>query len=445
MSSCAVVLWNIFGGVARRVPSHELDCPTEDQDTSGTRARGVRRNRLSGDCFLDTPRNMLTFWLCCGATMCLAIATYLPPVFLTAFSEAFGGAEGLSEGKLGFVGSAIFAGFMAGIAITGPLADRWGAKGFVLGGLGCMCAGLVLLASAGNYWALLASVFLLGLGAGILEVVLSPIVAALQPHRRSTALNWLHSFYSIGAVCTVVFSWAAMRDDASWRFVALGVLAVPATLFLGFLGVRTPPMVEEDKDCEPVRSLVLHPFLLGALLLIALGGATEIGMTQWLPAYAELGLGYSPRSSAVALACFSAAMVVGRILAGYAVEYVGGVALILVCCVASVALILTGSFLPYAPVALAACIALGFTSCCFWPTVLGLAADRFPRGGASMYALLAAFGNMGCMIMPSVIGTVAERSALHWGIAASSLCPLAMILLLAAMGLRRGRAARSEA
>ncbi|MCP4644005.1 MAG: MFS transporter [bacterium] len=374
--------------------------------------------------------------------MCLAIATNLPPVFLTTFGETFGGQTGLSEEQLGRIPALVFVGFIAGIAITTPLADRWGAKGFVLFGLGLMGTGLGFLSGAGSYAALLAVVFMLGLGAGVLEVVLSPIVAALQPHRRTSALNWLHSFYCIGAVGTVLIGSAGLYFHVSWRIISLGIIAVPASMFLGFVWLPTPPMVHRDADCELVGSLVRHPFFLAALALICLGGATEIGIAQWLPAYAERGLGYTKATAGVALAAFSVAMVIGRIAVGFIVRRVGAIPLIATSCLLCVGLVLVGCLLPSAPVALAACIMLGFTVCCFWPTTLGLASDRFPRGGASMFGLLAASGNAGCIAMPWLVGVIAEQSRLNMGLVALIVPPILMVLILGGMGLSRKKERR---
>jgi len=173
--------------------------------------------------------------------------------------------------------------------------------------------------------------------------------------------------------------------------------------------------------------------------LICLGAATEIGMAQWLPAYAERGLGYTKATAGVSLAAFSVAMVVGRVLVGFIVRRVGAIPLMMTCCVASAALILIGCFLPSAPVALVACIMLGFTVCCFWPTSLGLVADKFPRGGASMFGVLAACGNTGCIAMPWLVGVIAERSRLNLGLAALVVCPMIMILILTGMGLSRAK------
>jgi hypothetical protein len=45
--------------------------------------------------------------------------------------------------------------------------------------------------------------------------------------------------------------------------------------------------------------------------------------------------------------------------------------------------------------AVGACILVGLTGSCLWPTTLAVAADRYPHGGATMFALLGALGNFG--------------------------------------------------
>src|SRR5947207_10051631 len=53
-----------------------------------------------------------------------------------------------------------------------------------------ICVGLGLLGFSTVYSMVLVAVFVMGLGAGILDMVLSPIIAALRPDSRATALNW---------------------------------------------------------------------------------------------------------------------------------------------------------------------------------------------------------------------------------------------------------------
>jgi len=59
-----------------------------------------------------------------------------------------------------------------------------------------------------------------------------------------------------------------------------------------------------------------------------------------------------------------------------------------------------------------------------------MAGDRFPQGGASIFGLLAAFGNLGGILIPWLVGVTADRSSLRLGLATSTVCPLLMALVL---------------
>ena len=142
-----------------------------------------------------------------------------------------------------------------------------------------------------------------------------------------------------------------------------------------------------------LRDLCRNSSFLAVNVAIFLGGALELGLAQWLPAYAEMSLGFSKWTGSISLLAFSAAMALGRIFAGLIGRRVDPIKLMLSCCWTSVVLFLLACFAPWPAVALAASVAVGLTGSCLWPTTLGVAADRFPRGGASMFGLLAAFGN----------------------------------------------------
>ena len=383
-------------------------------------------------------RNLGTLWLCYGSMTCLAAASNLPPVYLTTFSETFGGLSGLSEEQLGRIPAVLFAALVFGIVLSGPLADRLGAKIFLVAGLACTSLGFVVLAGAVNYPMLLGAVALLGLGSGVLDTLLSPIVSALRPERRVSSMNWLHSFYCSGAVCTVLVGSAALKLHVSWRIVSLVLAAVPAVFAFGFSCAGTPPLLGVEEDRKRLRVLVRDTSFLAVLLVISMAGATEVSMAQWLPAFAERGLGYSKATGGMALAGFSFAMLAGRILIAAVGHRLKPIPLMTAFCTASASLYTIGCFLPHAPIALLACILVGFSSSCLWPTTLSLTADRFPNGGASMFGLLAAAGNGGCVVMPWLVGAIAEQSRIHYGLASVTFCPVLMIILLLRIRSARG-------
>ena len=81
----------------------------------------------------------------------------------------------------------LFAGFVAGMLFSGPLADRFGERMFAVLGAMCSAAGLLGLAGAWSYPTLLAACAVIGLGAGILDMLMSPIVSAACADRRAAA------------------------------------------------------------------------------------------------------------------------------------------------------------------------------------------------------------------------------------------------------------------
>ncbi len=362
--------------------------------------------------------------------MCLAIAINLLPVFLTTLSHEFGGVQGLTNEQLGRLAGITFVGLVGGILLTGPLADRWGPKPFAIGGNGLIVLGLLGLGLAPDYMGVCVAVFIMGAGAGILDMVLSPIVCALQPHRRTSAMNWLHSFYCTGAVITVLFSSLTLKLGLEWRTLSLGLVLLPALVMGAFAFMKMPDLVTAGTERMRLRELIKIRFFHVALLAIFLGGAAEVGLAQWLPAYAETTLGFSKWTSGLSLLFFSLAMAVGRISAGIIGNRVNPYSILLLCCGGSVLLFLGCSFAPWPGLALTACMLVGITGSCLWPSTLGVAADHFPHGGASMFGFLAAFGNLGCVFMPWLIGVIADHSSLRWGLASATLCPLLMVFLL---------------
>lgn len=362
--------------------------------------------------------------------MCLAIAINLLPVFLTTLSHEFGGVQGLTNEQLGRLAGITFVGLVGGILVTGPLADRLGAKPFTIVGNGLIVSGLLCLGLSHDYRGVCLAVFVMGVGAGILDMVLSPIVCALQPHRRTSAMNWLHSFYCSGAVLTVLFSSLTLKLGMEWRTLSLALAVLPALVTVAFAVMKVPHLVTEGTERMRLRDLMKIRFFHVALLAIFLGGAAEMGLAQWLPAYAETTLGFSKWTSGLSLLFFSLAMAVGRISVGLLGNRVNPYTVLLICCWGSVILFLGCSFAPWPGVALTACMLVGITGSCLWPSTLGVAADHFPRGGASMFGFLATFGNLGCVFMPWLVGVIADHSNLRWGLGLATLCPLFMIFLL---------------
>jgi fucose permease len=378
-----------------------------------------------------------SFAVCCAGMASLAIGINLLPVFFTTLQSKVGGSAGLTHEQLGRIVAVTFFGLVGATLATGPLADRYGPRRFALLGNALIILGLALLALAQVYGAVLAASLVLGLGAGTLDMVLSPIVGALKPLNRSSAMNWLHSFYCTGSMATVMVAVAVLKlgIGIGWQSAALLLLVLPALVLLGFLVIHIPPLTHAAHAAgrHRLRDLVKLPYFWAALAAIALGGATEMGMASWLPAYAEKDLGYTREQGAYAFIGFLGAMTVGRLVVGMVGHPRNVIRVLMACCVGSVVFFLLASFAPWRAVALTACILAGLSGSALWPSMLAVTADRYPRGGATMYGALAGAGNAGAIVMPWIVGLAADQWTMNIGLSMGAVCPAVMLLVLIGM------------
>ncbi len=371
--------------------------------------------------------NNRILWLCNGGMICVAYGAALIPVYLTTFSETFGG---LDESELGQISATLFAGAMVGIFVSGPLADRLGAKLFTVGGSVLCCAGLVVLAAAQDYWSLLVASGLMGFAAGILDMILSPIIAAVRVNDRAKALNRLHAFYCFGAISTIAISSVGLRFGLGWQPVCLSLTILPAALAIGFAITPSPPLVHPDQQRQRLRELLRSPRFYAGLIAIALVGATEEGMAQWLPAFAERELGYTKATAGAALGFYAVGMGVGRLGGERFVERIGTHRLVIIAAAFCGLMFVTGAASPIDIVALSACALVGLGCSVLWPTNLGIAADRMPHGGATLFAAMAAAGNAGCVVAPWAEGVIAEYATLRTALIAGSTFPFTLAAIM---------------
>ena len=79
------------------------------------------------------------------------------------------------------------------------------------------------------------------------------------------------------------------------------------------------------------------------------------------------------------------------------------------------------------------------------PALMANAGDRFPQGGASMYSLISATGNIGCAVAPLLIGVMAERWGLRVSMGIMAAGPvIAMAILLQLLPRVRSHVSRAR-
>lgn len=367
----------------------------------------------------------------------LSLAHAAPATALTAIGQDLG----LDDSQKGFLLGTVFAGMSTAVLAAGALADRWGFRLLLAVGAALLSSGLAVMASAGGLGQALAGAFVLGLGAGTGDALVTPIACAMYADRRTRATNLLHSFYPIGLVLTVTTVLWLMSAGWSWRWTFAFLAAGPVPYVVAVLVVPLPTQTHEGPDRLRARRVIRHGAFWLLLAAILLAGVAEIGPSAWLPAFVEQATGGTRQAGGLGLVFFGLTMAAGRLGTSALVGWLGprrmfiaGAALSAACLLLSAycAAVLQSSLLT-----VGALTVLGLGVAGMWPTIVGCAGDKYPRAGASMYSLLAATGNFGGVIGPAAIGLASGSLGLGGAMAALAAAPVLGAVCVAGL-LRRG-------
>ncbi|PQO34397.1 MFS transporter [Bremerella cremea] len=247
-----------------------------------------------------------------------------------------------------------------------------------------------------TYWCLYVGVFIFALANGVCEAVINPLVATLFPKEKTHYLNILHAGWPAGLIIGGIIGYLFCGEGAKivhayWE-IPLALYMVP-TLIYGLMVVKEafPPSEAAAAGVTTKEMLLqfLSPLLLFLFLIHAMVGYVELGTDSWITNIMENVI----KENAFLLFIYtSAIMFVLRFFAGPIVHKINPLGLLFVCAIfGCTGLYWLGSAnTGYAIVAAATVYGLGKTF--FWPTMLGVVGERFPRGGAITMGVMGGIG-----------------------------------------------------
>ena len=363
-------------------------------------------------------------------------------------------AYGFSGAQLGAIGGAGFIGFCFGIIGGGVVADKIGYGKLVMLAFATHVLSAFVTFGASSpenayaflYWGM----FLFAFANGVLEAVSNPLVATLFPENRTHYLNILHASWPAGMVLGALVGW--FLDDKmqiGWK-IQLSLYLIPTIIYgLMFLGQKMPKSEASEKGVRlgdmfkdvglagglvisfllviffknslgldtAIASLiggailvtigVITKFSVGSFLLFflfiahALVGSVELGTDGWIQ---NITGNLFTSEQGKALFIWTSAIMFGLRFCANFIEKklkISPVGLLLLCSVlACVGLILSSVMQTFVMALVALGIyAVGKTF--FWPTMLAVASDRFPRTGAIAISIMGGIG----MLSAGLIGS----------------------------------------
>jgi MFS family permease len=345
-----------------------------------------------------------------GAAFRANIATELQATFLDPIDKAHSG-EMIAQ-VLGIP----FLGFALTIAIGSPLLDYIGMRlllplsgiSFLLGTLVMIFAGN-LASGPGIYTVLWLGALLMGIGWGLVETVINPLIAALYPHDKTTKLNLLHAWWPGGLVIGGLLGVGLSSAGFSWR-AKLTLALIPAVVVI-FLSIREayPPTERAAAGVttgEMFREL-LNPLFVVLFLSMFLTAASELAPGQWV----DFALSRTVHMPGILLLVYvSGLMFAMRHFAGPLVHRLQPIGLLWVSCLLAALGLVALSYANSPVMGILAATLWGTGVCYMWPTMLATASERFPRGGALLMGLMGTAGTLSSLFMLPRMGAIYDNT-----------------------------------
>jgi len=335
----------------------------------------------------------------------------------------------ITKEQMGAILSPAFWGFTLSIIIGGSLVDWLGMRSLLLlSSLGYVAGVLVIIFAprpAGpvdsifsdtGTTILYAGMLALGLCQGLVEAVINPLIATIYSGDKTAKLNALHAWWPGGLVVGGLIAFAltkALGLDApglappaathGWQ-IKLAVVIVPAVLFgLMILGQKFPATerVAAGVSTGEMFGELFRPMFLLWFACMWLTAATELGPDQWVGSVMS---DIAHMQGILILAYTAGIMFVLRFFAGPLAHKLSPMGLLAGCSILSAIGLFALSSATTPALAFVAATIFGVGKSYFWPTMLGVTSERFPRGGPLLLAIVGGAGMLSVAFILPIMG-----------------------------------------
>jgi fucose permease len=367
---------------------------------------------------------------------------------------------GLSKTQLGWIAGAAFWGFGLSILIGGPLCDLLGMGSILRLAAAGHIGGTLLTVFAPNFTLLFLATVVIGIANGLVEAAINPLVATIYSRDKTAKLTRLHAWFPggivIGGVACFLLSQISQRAALpgggtyltlggvpSWQIKML-LMFIPAVIYAWMLIGQRFPATERAAAGVPFGAMFKElgrPLFIVVWLCMWLTAATELGFGSWVSNIFNDVMKSAAQAGILVLVLMNGIMYLMRQFFGNVSHRVPPPALIAVTAIsAAVGLFwFSRAATPFAAFAATALVAIGVAF--WWPTMLGITSERFPRSGALGLAVIGATGSIATALSGPIMGAINDALGPRAVMAVWAILPLVLVAIFGAMHLadkRRG-------
>ncbi|GGE99986.1 MFS transporter [Hymenobacter cavernae] len=317
---------------------------------------------------------------------------------------------------------------MLTLPVTGALLQRHSSRRIMLIGAVLYNLMLALLGFVTHTWQLVLVLFCFGCSRNLLNISVNAQSVGVQGLYDRPILATFHGVWSVAGFAAAGLSALLIPANVSlpYHMVVVSVLltGVALSFFPNSLVLKPTKQAQKTGFSLPDRSL------LGFGLIAFTSMACEGTMYDWSSIYFEKAV-HAPKAIVTAgFTAYMVAMTVGRFSGDWLVSRLGiSMMLRYSGFLMSLGLLLAALF-PTPITAGLGFVMVGLGVSCVIPLVFGMAGKSSNLGSGSAIAAVSTVGYFGFLIVPPVVGFVAEAANLRWSLALMSVLGAVMIGLV---------------
>jgi fucose permease len=348
----------------------------------------------------------------------------------------------LDNNQIGTLMALLPLGILIGSLIFGPVVDRFGYRGLLIGCSLLVMVGLEGLAFSSSHGMVRFYVFLIGLGGGGLNGATNALASDVSEGARGARLSLLGVFFGIGAL-GMPSTLALLSLKFSLSAIVAGIGAFVVIPIVYFATIQFPPPKQAElRSAFSALALLKKPVFLLAGLALAIQSGMEGMSNDWMTRYFKnvvLTREHTPEwMNLLGLMAVTGAMVGARLFLSWLLKRTKSEAVLF----ASIAVAAAGAALmmvssQYA-VALGAALLIGAGLAAGFPVVLSYIGDRYPRQSGAAFSAIFFLALIGNMTINKSFGALAQVHGVHQYTRVMLLC-LALSTVLLFLMLRQFR------
>ncbi|TDW96139.1 MFS transporter [Dinghuibacter silviterrae] len=339
----------------------------------------------------------------------------------------------LNEAQLGAVLFALPIGLMMTMPLTGRLLGRFNSRSILLIGVLIFNVMLGFAGFSSQTWQLVAILFCFGSARNLFNISLNAQAVGVQGLFQRSIMTTFHGIWSLAGFAGAGLGYLMVNYNVytSWHLLAVSI-AMTITTFLAY------PYLLHDKptpsnEKKPLFSLP-DKHLLNFSFICFASMACENTMYDWSGIYFRKAVGTSKAEATAAFAVYMIAMTTGRFAGDRIVGRFGIKSLLRISGVLICSGLLLAAIVPYPLVAGAGFIAVGLGVSCIVPLVFSMAGKSTTMSSGPALAAISTVGYLGFLIVPPLVGFVAQVLSLRWSFGIIGLLGALIVYLVSRIG-----------